>query len=59
MATQNSLTGTSWHTDDIDVERYLELLDVQRGPADMELLETLHGRHVRTFPFCAIDVLLG
>lgn len=59
MAAQNSLTGTSWHTDDIDVERYLELLGVDRGPVDIELLETLHGRHVRTFPFCAIDVLLG
>lgn len=59
MPTQNNLTGTSWHTDDIDVERYLELLDVEHGPANVELLETLHGRHVRTFPFCAIDVLLG
>lgn len=59
MASLNYLTGTSWHTADIDVARHLELLGLERVQPSLAVLEDLHQRHVHAFPFAAVDVLLG
>ena len=59
MSADNSLTGTLWHTADFDTDRHLKLLGLGFDQPSYGLLEQLHTRHVHTFPFCAIDVLLG
>ncbi|HIW47392.1 MAG TPA: arylamine N-acetyltransferase [Candidatus Yaniella excrementigallinarum] len=58
MSTDNSLTGTLWHTADFDTDRHLKLLGLGFDQPSYELLVQLHTRHVHTFPFCAVDVLL-
>lgn len=59
MSALRTLTGSSWHTEDIDVDHHLSLLALQREQPTLDLLEELHRRHVHTFPFAAVDVLLG
>lgn len=48
-----------WHVADIDVDLHLELLGLERSEPDFALLAELHRRHVHTFPFANVDVLLG
>lgn len=48
-----------WHVSDVDVDLHLELLGLERSEPDLALLAELHRRHVHTFPFANVDVLLG
>ncbi|MFD6894596.1 arylamine N-acetyltransferase [Rhodococcus sp. NPDC060086] len=57
--TDQPLLGESWRTDLFDIPAYLSAVDVHPAEPTLELLEELHGKHVRTFPFGNVDVLLG
>lgn len=58
VSDDHTLTGSSWHAGDIDVDAHLALLGVEAGAPDLALLERLHDAHVRTLPFANVDVLL-
>ncbi|MEE2058651.1 arylamine N-acetyltransferase family protein [Rhodococcus artemisiae] len=57
--TEQPLLGQSWRTDLFDVPAYLDAVGVRATAPTPDLLEELHGAHVRTFPFGNVDVLLG
>jgi N-hydroxyarylamine O-acetyltransferase len=57
--TDRPLLGESWRTDLFDIPAYLGAVDVRPAEPTLDLLEELHGKHVRTFPFGNVDVLLG
>ena len=56
---EQPLMGRSWRTDLFDVPEYLAAVGVRPTAPTLDLLEELHGAHVRTFPFGNVDVLLG
>ncbi len=56
---EQPLMGRSWRTDLFDVPEYLAAVGVRPTAPTFDLLEELHGAHVRTFPFGNVDVLLG
>lgn len=53
------LGGPDWRTDLFDLDAYFRAIGVEQAPPSLDLLERLHHRHVHTFPFANIDVLLG
>lgn len=58
-APEPPLTGGSWRTDLFDISEYLRTIGTEPGAPGFDLLARLHSAHVRTFPFCNIDVLMG
>src|SRR5699024_8561362 len=54
----NCLAGPLWHAARFDTDGHLNLLGLGFDASSYALLVQLHTRHVHTFPFCVVDVLL-
>ncbi|PKI84643.1 hypothetical protein MVES1_001501 [Malassezia vespertilionis] len=53
------LTGSSWETDEFDIDAYLARMGVKRGPPTIETLNMLMHAHLHTYAFANVDILLG
>lgn len=49
----------SWDTDAYDVDAYLDALGLDKREPSLDYLGDLHQRHVETFPFTSVNVLIG
>lgn len=53
------VTHDDWRVDRLDLARYLERIGVPARAPGRAALDELHERHLRTFTFDNVDVLLG